>query len=89
MVINEPISEAAHQDWLMHPVTRALHRALAKWEQGILEQWGAKTFQDDRNPQATTVFNAAALAELDVIRRLKDLSFEQLNSILETDDEPS
>ena len=80
-------TEAAFQDWKMHPVTEALKEALDLWRMILMEQWEAKQFQDNSDPHATTVFNAAALAELDLIRRIRELTYEQLVRILGEDDE--
>lgn len=80
-------SPEAFQDWLLHPVTEALRLGMERWRIGLMEQWEAKVFQDDLNPTATAVYNAAALGELDLLKRLRELTYEQFTAMLEVDDE--
>lgn len=53
----------------------------------IKEQWAAAVFQRDGS-QATHEANAGALAALEQIERLRDLTFEQLiNTLLDEEEQ--
>lgn len=57
------------------------------WRVAVLEQWEAKLFQHEESPSATVAHNAAALAELDLLKRIRELDYEQFCSMIGAGDE--
>jgi hypothetical protein len=50
-----------------------------------MEQWAAGLFQANEEWQRTAIANAAALAEVNLYKSLRDLDYQQLTSVLEED----
>lgn len=62
--------------WLQDPRTQEVMKLLERWEQGLKDQWARGGFAGE-DIEAYSLMNAEALGQVQVLRRIRDLEFEQ------------
>lgn len=70
------------EEWLTHPMTRAVRRAMASRVALLKEQWAAGTFTDV-SQYGTAILNAKAIGACEAYTFLTELDFEQLEGELD------
>jgi hypothetical protein len=70
-------TEQEWKEWQQHPATLALRKVLGNWQSNLKEQWAAGVFTD-QSQFATAISNAKAIGNCEVIGRLIDFEYEQL-----------
>lgn len=81
-------TEKEYLDWLAHPVTVAHREMLTLGLAELKEQWAMGAMQNPRDPVATMVANASALAQAQLTRRQLEMDYKEfIAGITENDDE--
>jgi hypothetical protein len=76
------VKEQEWEEWKLNPVTQALlHQFLPAAKQSLMDQWAAGQFQDETE-DCTLARNAAALGQIELIDRLKELTLEDFNDTI-------
>lgn len=73
-------------EWLQLPQTKQLWWLLLRWKEDLKEQWASGKFTDASNV-ATAMLNAAAIGKCEILDRVREITFDQLES--EVEDERS
>ena len=77
-MVQEVMSQEEVQDWLEHPVTRALLEHLQRKRVQVMELWVAGKYQSD-NPYVTQGSNAHALGQIDMLEYVIDIDAGDMN----------
>ena len=73
--------------WKSLQVTKAVDLLLEKWETILKDQWAEGIFQNEESSVRTLTSNAAALAELAALRKIRGMNYDQFKLGLEDDDQ--
>lgn len=68
-------------EWKQHPVSRLMMKLLRIWEDSLKEQWAAGAFSGE-DLESTSLANAAALGEVNILRRIQELDADQLSEVI-------
>ena len=71
------VDDRLFQEWLDHPVTKRLSKLLNVWREEAKEQWAAGAFTDQSH-FATAILNAKAVGKCEMISRIQDISFNDV-----------
>lgn len=78
-------TEQAWEVWVQEPVTLAHRNLLRRWVGALHEQWENRNYQGSTAHETATM-NAVALAQVDLLNKLINLDYQQLEDGL-TDEE--
>lgn len=69
-------------EWLSLPATQKFKRLLAKWQENLKDQWASGAFVGE-DKDSTLMANAAALGEVNLLKRIIELEYWQISEGLD------
>ena len=70
-------------EWMVHPGTLEFRDALRTWKDNLKDQWEHGHFAQGKSLYLNSLADAQARGQLDILRKLIELDYEQFSQIFE------